>query len=62
MVNKKANSSQPGISGPHGGSRLAQGKNVMNLYIEHANGTSVDGTIAGQMREFIRSIWAGLYD
>lgn len=31
------------------------------LYIENADGTPVDGTIASTMREFARSIWRDLY-
>ncbi|KAH8995169.1 hypothetical protein EDB83DRAFT_2325102, partial [Lactarius deliciosus] len=40
-----------------GGTRSAQGINVMMLYIENADGTSIDGIVAGQIRDFARSIW-----
>jgi hypothetical protein len=34
----------------------------MMLFIEHTDGTSVDGIIVGKIREFARLIWVGLYD
>ncbi|KAH9021529.1 hypothetical protein EDB84DRAFT_1620348 [Lactarius hengduanensis] len=43
-----------------GGTRSAQGINVMMLYIENADGTSINGTVAGEIRDFARSIWHGL--
>lgn len=43
--------------GGRGGARSSKGENVMMLYIENADGTPVDGTLAGSIREFARSIW-----
>ncbi|KAH8980249.1 hypothetical protein EDB86DRAFT_3088033 [Lactarius hatsudake] len=40
-----------------GRTRSAQGINVMMLYIENADGTSIDGIVAGQIRDFAHSIW-----
>ncbi|KAH9025087.1 hypothetical protein EDB85DRAFT_1894015 [Lactarius pseudohatsudake] len=39
---------------------IRQGINVMMLYIENADGTSINGTVAGEIRDFARSIWHGL--
>ncbi|KAI9442695.1 hypothetical protein H4582DRAFT_2073289 [Lactarius indigo] len=44
-----------------GGTRSAQGINVMMLYIENADGTPVNGAVAAEIREFARSIWRGLH-
>jgi hypothetical protein len=33
----------------------------MMLYIEHANGTSVSGAMAAEIRDFARSVWRGFY-
>ena len=49
-------------SGSCGGTRSSKGKNVMMLYIEDADGKSIDGNIAGGMRDFARSIWRSLYE
>jgi hypothetical protein len=43
--------------GGRGGARSSKGENVMMLYIENADGSPVDGTLAGSIREFARSIW-----
>lgn len=48
-------------SGGHGGTRSSKGENVMMLYIEDAAGSPVDGTVAGAIRDFARSIWRNLY-
>lgn len=49
-------------SGSRGGTRSSKGENVMMLYIEDADGKSIDGNIAGGMRDFARSIWRSLYE
>ena len=49
-------------SSSRGGTRSSKGENVMMLYIEDANGVPVDGNIAGDIREFARSIWRSLYE
>jgi hypothetical protein len=33
----------------------------MMLYIEHPNGMAIDGVLAAEIREYVRSIWRGLY-
>ena len=48
--------------GVQGGTRSANGENVMMLYIEHPNGESIDGMIASSIRAFARSIWRGFYE
>jgi hypothetical protein len=44
-----------------GGTRCAKGENVMMLYIEHEDGTPIDGSMAAQIREHARLIWKDLY-
>jgi hypothetical protein len=44
-------------SGARGGTRLANGENVMHFYIENVDGTPVDGSVVTAMREDARSIW-----
>ena len=44
-----------------GGTRSAKGENVMMLYIEHMDGTPIDGNMAAQIREHARMIWKDLY-
>ena len=58
---RKDSSEVPTGGGPRGGARLAKGKNVMMLYIEHADGQPVSGTIAAEIQDFARSIWQGFY-
>lgn len=43
-----------------GATRSAMGENVMMLYIEHANGTPIDGVLAAQIREHARMVWKDL--
>ena len=44
-----------------GGTRSAKGENVMMLYIEHEDGTPIDGNMAAQIREHARLLWKDLY-
>lgn len=44
-----------------GGTRSAKGENVMMLYIEHKDGTPVDGRMAAEIREHARMVWKDLY-
>jgi hypothetical protein len=44
-----------------GGTRSAKGENVMMLYIEHEDGTPIDGNMAAQVREHARLLWKDLY-
>lgn len=44
-----------------GGTRSAKGENVMMLYVEHEDGTPIDGITAAQIREHARLIWKDLY-
>jgi hypothetical protein len=44
-----------------GGTRSAKGENVMMLYIEHIDGTPIDGNMASQIWEHARMIWKDLY-
>ena len=44
-----------------GGTRSAKGENVMMLYIEHKDGTPIDGNTAAQIREHARLIWKDLF-
>ena len=39
-----------------GGTRSEKGENVMMLYIEHIDGTPIDGNLAAQIREHTRII------
>jgi hypothetical protein len=48
-------------SGARGGARSSKGENVMMLYIENADGTPISGTLAGEIRDFARSIWRDFY-
>lgn len=43
-----------------GKARSAEGINVMMLYIERDDGTSVDGDVANNIRQTARSIWENL--
>jgi hypothetical protein len=45
-----------------GKGRAAEGINVMMLYIESEDGTSVDGDVAAYIRQMARSIWTELAD
>ncbi len=45
----------------HGGTRSTKGENVMMLYIEHEDGTPIDGNMVAQIREHARLIWKDLY-
>jgi len=47
--------------GRRGRTRSAQGINVTMLYIENADGTPINGAVAGEIREFACSIWRGLH-
>jgi hypothetical protein len=58
---RKDSSKVPTGGSPHRGARSAKGENVMMLYIEHANGQPVSGTIAAEIQDFARSIWQGFY-
>jgi hypothetical protein len=58
---RKDSSEVPTGGGPRGGARSAKGENVMMLYVEHADGQPVSGTIAAEIRDFARSIWRGFY-
>ena len=48
-------------SGQRGGARSAQGENVMMQFIQNDDGTTIDGTLAAEMREFARSLWRGFH-
>jgi hypothetical protein len=59
---KIKDSSQIGAtSGPRGGTRAMEDKNVMMGFIEDENGISVGGQMAKDIREYARSIWRGFY-
>ena len=60
VENMKKDSSE--VAGPHGGTRLAQGENVNMQFLEDADGTLVNGTLAHDIRSFAKSIWRGFYD
>jgi len=45
-----------------GGTRCANGENVMMLYIEDKDGKPMDRDYAGDIRDFARLIWQDLYD
>jgi hypothetical protein len=47
--------------GSQGGTRSTKGKNVMMLYIEHEDGTPVDGTMASNIRDLARALWRDIY-
>jgi hypothetical protein len=47
--------------GSRGGTRSAKGENVMMLYIEHEDGTQVDGTMASNIRDLARVLWRDIY-
>ena len=60
--NKRKDSTEPNaIGGQRGGTRSSMGENVMMLYVENADGTTISGTCAGEIREFARSIWRDFY-
>jgi hypothetical protein len=48
-------------TGTRGGSRAAEGENVMMQYIEEADGTPISAEKASQIRGRARSIWIGFY-
>jgi hypothetical protein len=49
-------------AGPWGGTRCAQGTNVVMQYLEDANREPINGQAAADIWEFTRKIWAGFYD
>ncbi|KAH9025789.1 hypothetical protein EDB85DRAFT_1893701 [Lactarius pseudohatsudake] len=49
-------------SGPRGGTRAANRENVMMQYLEEADGTTVSGAVAANIRTRARSIWIHLYN
>jgi hypothetical protein len=43
------------------GTRFTKGQNVIMLYIEHIDGTPIDGNMMAQIQEHARNIWKDLY-
>ena len=59
---KRKDSFDPGARpGPRGGTRCAQGENVAMTYIEHSDGTAINGRLAAKIRRYARSIWMDFY-
>jgi hypothetical protein len=55
-------SSNPDIKGgTRGGSRAALGENVMMQYIEHQDGSVIDGSTAAGIRRTARTLWHDFY-
>ena len=51
----------PSSSGARGGTRVALGENVWAHYVEHADGRTVSGGLATEIRDHARTIWRGLW-